>query len=284
MLTRQRIAIIISMILLLTPLVFSQNQRRTYLKMASWNIRILSDASRTDSELRKISEVAREYDLLSIIELRDEKVLKRLTQIMDETSSKKYKYVMSSGVGSGTHIEYYGFIYDSSFIKVITTPKLYSGKFKFARKPATASFKAGNFDFTIITTHVIWGKSTIPRKKEVMEMSNVFRNVERRGNEKDIILMGDFNRNPGGEEWNPLIGQSSMYMAFDGFEKTMIKDTNCYDNIFFKSMYLREWTGTTRIDRFDEDHFYNNDPKAHEVASDHRPVYARFRITGADDD
>lgn len=274
------------MIMLLSPLTFSQNQsqRRTYMKMASWNIRILSDASRTDSELKKIAEVAKDYDLLSIIELRDENVLKRLTKIMDAESSKKYRYVMSSGVGSGTHIEHYGFIYDSSFIRVTSPPKLYSGKFKFARKPATASFKAGNFDFTVITTHIIWGKSTVPRKKEVMEMSNVFRNVERRSNEKDIILMGDFNRNPGGEEWDQLVRQPSMHMAFDGSEKTMIKDTNCYDNILFKSIHLREWTGMTRIDRFDEDHFYNNDSKAHEVASDHRPVYLRFRITGSDDD
>lgn len=55
---------------------------RTYLKFASWNIRILSDGSRTDTELAAICRVAKNFDLLVIQELRDEKIMQRMVAML----------------------------------------------------------------------------------------------------------------------------------------------------------------------------------------------------------
>lgn len=54
----------------------------TELRFASWNIRILSNGSRDDNELEKIANIIIDYDFISIVELRDEEVLKRLQEIL----------------------------------------------------------------------------------------------------------------------------------------------------------------------------------------------------------
>lgn len=275
---------------------------RKYLRLASWNIRILSN-KRTDEELEKIATVAKKFDLVAIMELRDEKVLQRLVDTMNKISRKTYSYVVSSYVGNtsfaaaennfGTmsdefsieaHRELYGFVYDSSFIRCTDKPKIYNDSF-FFRKPVHASFKARNFDFTIIANHIIWGKTVTQRRKEIQRLARVYENIQKRSSENDIILLGDFNRNPDDDlAWGPLRAISGMEQLFQLPKKSMILDTNLYDNILFQGMYTREYTLDKGIENFDEYLFNNDDKKASKAVSDHRPVWARFRITSRDDD
>ena len=49
------------------------------LRLAAWNIRIMSNKSRTDAELQAIARTLADYDFIAIVELRDEAVLKRNT-------------------------------------------------------------------------------------------------------------------------------------------------------------------------------------------------------------
>ena len=52
------------------------------LKLAAWNIRIMSNKSRTDAELMEIARTLADYDFIAIVELRDEAVLKRTQRIL----------------------------------------------------------------------------------------------------------------------------------------------------------------------------------------------------------
>ena len=68
-----------------TDLAVSQNTltsdaKHSELKLAAWNIRIMSDKSRTDAELQAIARILVDYDFIAIVELRDEMVLKRTHQ------------------------------------------------------------------------------------------------------------------------------------------------------------------------------------------------------------
>lgn len=116
-------------------------------------------------------------------------------------------------------------------------------------------------------------------------MASVFEKVQNKDRkENDVILVGDFNRNPDDDvAWGNLKSIYGMHQVFQLPQKSMIKDTHCYDNILFQSTYLREWTGYSKIYHFDETDFGNNDEKASEYVSDHRPVSVRFRITSDDD-
>ena len=72
----------------------------------------------------------------------------------------------------------------------------------------------------------------------------------------------------------------SMTRLFEFPQKSHIRDSSLYDNIFFQADYVTEYLGRSGIDKFDETDFGNDDKAANLAVSDHRPVWAVFRIDG----
>ena len=259
-------------------------QQVSTLRLASWNIRIFSDGSRDDDELDYIAKVLIEYDFIAIVELRDEKVLKR-TEAMLQDMGRDYDYLVSSPVGRGVK-ERYAFLFDPQMVNVIEDGEVFPDpNDAFIREPYFATFKAGEFDFTVIAVHIIWGDSVAQRRGELKELANVYQQIQADDDaEQDVILVGDFNRNPGNRSgYGPLLSIPSMGHLFKPPQKSHIKDTSLYDNIFFQMDYVSEYTGESGIDRFDEIHFGNDDTQALKAVSDHRPVWGIFH-THTDDD
>ena len=155
----------------------------------------------------------------------------------------------------------------------------------FIREPFYATFKTSAFDFIIIAVHVIWGDSVGARRREIQALGGVFETVQAMDpNEQDVILVGDFNRLPDDDKaYGPLMSMPSMVYLFQLPDKSHIKDTSLYDNIFFQAIYITEYTGQSGINRFDETYFQNDDESALKAVNDHRPVWAVFR-TDMDDD
>ena len=79
----------------------------------------------------------------------------------------------------------------------------------------------------MIAVHVVWGKTVVPRKAEVKALADVYRYVQAaNGAEDDVLLVGDFNRNPtDAESYRPLMAIPSMTRLFDFPQKSHIKDT-----------------------------------------------------------
>ncbi len=254
------------------------------LRLASWNIRIFSNDSRDDDKLRKICNILKNYDFIAIIELRDEPVLIRTTDLL-KAMGKEYGYEISDEVGRGVK-ERYAFIYDKSKVKVIEPGMIFHDPDdELIREPYYGTFKSGNFDFTIIATHIVWGDKVNERRREVQKLAEVYKHLQDMDqSEQDVILVGDFNREPND---NKAFGQlrkiPSMINLFNLPQKTVIYDSSLYDNIWFQSKYLKEYTGICGIDHFDETDFGNDDAMASIVVSDHRPVWAEFD-TRIDDD
>ena len=253
-------------------------------RLAAWNIRFFSNGSRVDDELHHIAKVLIGYDFIAIVELRDEVVLMRTEAILEDMG-RDYNYVMSPPVGAKQK-ERYAFLFDPQIVRVIENGKVFPDPEDiFLREPYFATFKAGEFDFTAIAVHVIWGDSVNQRRREVQELANVYRAVQAADDaEQDVILLGDFNRNPDDQmAYAPLMAIPSMKHLFQLPQKSHIKDTSLYDNIFFQTKYVAEYTGDRGINRFDESHFGNNDKAAELAVSDHRPVWGTFRIDTDDD-
>jgi endonuclease/exonuclease/phosphatase family metal-dependent hydrolase len=252
-------------------------------KMASWNIRIFSK-SRNDKDLREICSNLINYDFVTIIELRDEEILKR-TQDMLAGMGRNYNYQISDEIGRGVK-ERYGFLYDKAKVALVVPGKVYSDKGdNFIREPYYASFRSGNFDFTIIATHIVWGDKISERRAEIQKLAEVYKKIQDGDpSEQDVILVGDFNREPNDEEaFSRLRSIPSMVNLFDLPQKTVIFDSNLYDNIWFQSKYVKEYNGQKGIYKFDETDFGNDDKKASLAVSDHRPVWAEFSTTADDD-
>ena len=80
------------------------------LRLAAWNIRIMSSKSRTDAELVEIARTLADYDFIAIVELRDEIVLKRTQKIlsqMGETCDYQFSPVVEvpkTGMPSSTSL------------------------------------------------------------------------------------------------------------------------------------------------------------------------------------
>lgn len=271
----------------------------SFLKLASWNIRIFSN-SRTDEQLRMICKVAKQFDFIAIMELRDEAVLKRMAAMLKSEYGRTYVYELSPYVGNtrenflgffedeederGSR-ELYAFFYDPNLVRCTKQGQLYDDSL-FFRKPYYATFKAGSFDFTAIVIHVIWGDTVGPRRKEVNRLAYVYGDLQNQDPlENDILLMGDFNCDADDDlAWGPLHTITGMIHLFNLPEKSMIWDTHLYDNTLFQSNYVREYTLDCGIVRFDEIDFGNNDKDASAAVSDHRPVWSLYRIDGHDDD
>ena len=93
------------------------------LTLASFNIRIFSNASRDDIELASIADILQKYDLIAIQELRDEEVLKRTAAILRQRGLG-YAYEISPLVGRGVK-ERYAFLYRTDRVQPVQPGRIY---------------------------------------------------------------------------------------------------------------------------------------------------------------
>jgi deoxyribonuclease-1-like protein len=250
------------------------------LHLASWNVRILSDNSRDDTELRYIADILSRYDLIAIQEVRDERVLERLLRMLPE----EWDYLVSDPAGRGVK-ELYAFMYDSSKVAPFGADYLLGDPNDlFIREPYIASFRAGSFDFVLITLHAVYGDSIFDRRGEAELLPHVITHIDDHyGPEKDIILLGDFNLPADDYAWDPF--HDFYKPVIPAQVKTTITDTSSYDNIWLSASetFSREFTGNVEVYAFDEIIFSNDDRRASEYCSDHRPISILLQ-TAFDDD
>ncbi len=261
--------------------------KQSELKLTTWNIRTLSGRSRDDAELRQIASILIDYDLIAISELHDETVLKRIQRILSKQGAE-YGYLISDPIGrqGSSYREHYAFLYEKGLVSVVQDGTFYpdtdDGEDDFVCDAYWATFRAGKFDFSVIVVHVLWEDTIRGRQTEVMELAEVYKFVDRaNGAEDDILLLGNFSREPDDTKaYSNLMALPSMTHLFDLPEKSHIRDSRLYNNIFFRKHAVTEYTGRFGIDKFDETEFGNDDTAANSAVSDHRPVWAVFRIDG----
>lgn len=244
--------------------------------IASFNIRKLSDNSRTDEELKQIASVLSKYDLIAVQEvLGDPIILNRTIEFLPG-----YDFIVSEEVGN-VQKERYAFIFNEK-IEVIKEGKTYYDKFdNFLREPYYASFKADEFDFTIMTVHIIYGNSASDRTGEMKQIASVYEYYQEKDEtENDLILTGDFNTQPTQDNFDYIWQIPDVRVSIQEGKSTIGKTGHLYDNIIFMNSHTDEYTRLSGIDYFDAG---MDRDKAKEAVSDHRPVYAVF-CTGEDDD
>ena len=246
------------------------------IKLASWNIRILSDNSRDDAELEKIAGIMRGFDIVAIQEARDERVLARLREKLPG-----WEFVASHPVGRGSHTELYAFFWNTSVVDLVGTPFIVDDPSDLLiREPYAGTFAAGEFDFTLCTIHLLFGDSRRERREELVFMDEIVESVQTaNGDEQDVILLGDFNFPPDDEGWQ-LGGWTPLFMPPT---KTTVGDVSLYDNIWLDIDNTIEFAGESGVVNFDEEMFPGDVGAAKREVSDHRPVWAVFS-TERDDD
>lgn len=174
------------------------------INVAVWNIREFGKVQRTVAAQHYIAEILGQFDLIAIVELRDD--LSDLGCVLPFLG-KSWDVVYSDWIDdAGGNRERTAFLFDrravtfnglAAEVDAVRTKAdtEWLAAQSFWRAPYMCSFRSGNFDFIAIATHTRWGDSIEGRRKELQMLADW---IEKRFKNKDVedtdlIVMGDFN-------------------------------------------------------------------------------------------
>jgi endonuclease/exonuclease/phosphatase family metal-dependent hydrolase len=174
------------------------------INLAVWNIREFGKVRRTEPAVHYIAEILGQFDLIAIVELRDN--LEDLRHVLCYLG-EPWRVVYSDWIDdSGGNKERIAFLFDrravthNGLAAEIDAPRSkktneYLATQSFWRAPYMCAFRAGNFDFIVIATHARWGNSLDARQAELQMLSDWIdtRFKKKFVEDHDLLVMGDFN-------------------------------------------------------------------------------------------
>ena len=251
--------------------------------IASFNILRLGAAKK---DIPQTAKILQGFDIVGLVEVINRDGVEELVDALNKQSDEKWDYHISPfGVGSSKYKEYFAYVYKKDKVKFIKSEGFYkNGKSSLLREPYGATFQIGNFDFTFVLVHTIYGNNESQRKAENYKMVDVYNYFQDRDEkENDIFIAGDFNLYALDESFRPLYRHADkITYAIDPAIKTTIGTkgrANSYDNFFFSQKYTQEFTGSSGALDFSGD----NPKLMREIVSDHIPVFIVVE-TSKDDD
>jgi endonuclease/exonuclease/phosphatase family metal-dependent hydrolase len=220
--------------------------------VATWNIREFGKKTRTNIAIHYIAEVLSNFDLIAITELRDNIAdLKRVIDILGPYWRIVFSDSIYDDVGNDERIAY---LYDK---RAVTFTGLaaeadpertikngeYLPDITWWRSPYIASFRAGNFDFVLITAHIRWSDRVSDR---IPALEYLAKWIDERVKAKfaidrDIILMGDFNIPSRRSSAFKAITKFGLSIpnALMGAKGTTLSRKNTYDQILHYTKYTK---------------------------------------------
>lgn len=217
------------------------------INLACWNIREFGKKARTKDAIHLIAEVLSQFDLIAMVELRDK--LEDMAKVMDILGPYWRLVYSDYRVDAAGNHERVGFLYDNRAVvftglaaevdqprkKDPKTGLYYALYEEWWRSPYMASFRAGNFDFVLIGHHEKWGTGAKDRVKPLAELAAWvdWKRNEPGVEDKDIILMGDFNiPNLADPTFKAITGKGlRMPQAFFKLKGSNLSKDSTYDQI-----------------------------------------------------
>lgn len=180
------------------------------INLATWNIREFGAGPRTEASLHYLAEIIGQFDLVSVVELRDD--LRQLRRVLDILGPYwEVVYSDYSSDAGGNH-ERLAFIHDTRAVAftglashVVPSDRKKNEKSDYVsdinwwRPPYMAGFQAGAFDFILVVAHIRWGgDGTAGETERAQELEKLAKWVgakakERNVTDKDLVILGDFN-------------------------------------------------------------------------------------------
>ncbi|HEX2769047.1 MAG TPA: hypothetical protein VHN12_07155, partial [Geobacteraceae bacterium] len=168
------------------------------LNIATWNIREFGKKKRKEASVHYIAEILGEFDLIGIVELRDDLTdLGRVLKILGPYWRAVYSDMIPDMGGNHERI---AFIYDKRAVVFnglaaeANPPRTkqgqeYHSKLSWWRSSYLASFRSGNFDFVVLTTHIRWGDNEEGRKGELQMLADWIEAKRKTIEDNDLIVM-----------------------------------------------------------------------------------------------
>ena len=245
---------------------------------------------RSDYQQEKIEGLASIisfFDLVGIQEVMRKDSVKKLTNELKVQTGVEWRYDISPySVGSKKYREYYAFIYRVDKVKKIRKGSFYPEKERgnfFMREPYGAKFQIGDFKFTYVIVHSIYGKKKTERQLEGIQMVDVYDWFKERYAENDeeniVLIGGDFNIPSYDGAFSGFLGHEDMIVdAISPNQKTTIGKSglvSSYDHIFYPYNLMEGWyTGRSGVIDFTD----NNHREIRKIISDHLPVFLEVNM------
>lgn len=264
-------------------------------RIASFNTLHLGWGSSKDLEL--VATVLADFDVVALQEVMKGDALTLLVSQLELVSTQAeginidWNSTVSEKIGRSRYKEAYAFVWRTDRVQLVPQSTFVVNDVgdRFMREPYVASFISGNFDFTLVSAHFIYGDRKADRQIEARAIDDVYQYLQDSDmQENDVILLGDFNLTPSDQSWQGLKDITGMTWVLDAPARTTIGKTgmsNLYDNIWFQSQHTAEFSGEGGSYEFMHDLFETDVfESARRLVSDHVPVYAVFRTDLVDDD
>jgi len=216
------------------------------LNIATWNIRDFGKKARKSISTHLIAEILNQFDLIAITEVR--RNLRDLARVMN-VLGPYWKVVFSDFIADwGGNWERVAYVYDKRAVVFtglaaeVDGPRKknkrtgeYESLVSWWRKPYITSFRAGSFDFMLLTAHIRWGSAEQDRIRPLKLLADWVDDRHKSENvfDKDIIVMGDFNiPSIGSEAFKAITGKGlRMPKSLKALPGTNLSKVNRYDQI-----------------------------------------------------
>jgi endonuclease/exonuclease/phosphatase family metal-dependent hydrolase len=252
-------------------------------RVGSWNIKRLGHG---ETRLDLVAEVVKQFDVIAVQEVMNVDGVRKLLAELPGWDAA----ISDAPVGRNGYEEQYAILYRRDVVSVTRSFTVEDAGDLFAREPFVACFRANRFDFCIVTIHVTFGEKVKPRDDEIERLGLVaedLRDAAGKDVERDILVVGDFNRPDGAAGFGWLNDAGWRCVIDPPTTPTSIGKkgyASAYDHILIDRAHTTEWSGrAARVDLVAT--ACSDDPAwCIENVSDHAPVGTSFVSSRPDDD
>ncbi len=260
------------------------------LRVGAFNIQVFGQTKLAKEDVVDVLvETARQFDVLVVQEVRDssETVADEFLARLNDGAEQEYAMVEGERLGRTGSKEQYVIYYIPTRVQLVGNPfTLPDPDDVFEREPLVASFRADNFDFTLLACHI----KPDDADAELVALRDAALSVlEAIPGEQDMIFLGDLNADGSYLDEDQRLfeilpaGEFDVVISNDMVTTTVTRNT--YDRIVLRPATSgHEYIlNSAQAFRFDDFLGLTNRTFVKSV-SDHYPVFARFRTDLEDDD
>ena len=271
---------------------------RQTIRIATWNVENWGKAKTTDPQrMGKIAEVLSHYDVVAVQEISNIKEQKdpdcprnqdcpgnpscgligsALEEYLNEGLGLNYSFVFSPQVRD----ERYLFVYDQEKVELLGSDLVEDpgdsepicdaspeSTGLMVRQPFAGSFRAGDFDFTLLNVHTSPGINL----QELKGLERLYSDILEM-EEPDVIVLGDLNADCdylGPKDRVALRDEGYIWVVDDEADTTVGSSDCAYDRLVFTEPTMEDYAGSWGVEM--------GIPRD---VSDHYPVWADFYIDG----